>query len=249
MYQLAAFRAAAGHRRRRPACRWRWPSSATSCRPGSGPSTRATSSPCSARPACSARCSAASSPAPTPSSASPAGAGSSTSTCRSRAAAMIVVIRSLHIPHSRTDHRIDWPGAIALVVGLVPLLIVAEQGRKWGWGSGRPLACYAIGAVGLVAFVLVERWYGDEALLPLRLFRGRTFAIGSGQQLHRRHGDVRRPADAAALPADREGRRTDQGRPGADPVRHRHHGRLDHLRPDHRPDRPVPDLPDHRQLR
>ena len=77
------------------------------------------------------------------------------------------------------DHRIDWPGAVALVVGLVPLLIVAEQGREWGWGSGRSLACYVIGAVGLVAFLLAERWYGDEALLPLRLFRGRTFAVGS----------------------------------------------------------------------
>jgi MFS family permease len=41
------------------------------------------------------------------------------------------------------------------------------------------LACYAIGLVGLVAFVLIERWYGDEALLPLRLFRNRTFSIGS----------------------------------------------------------------------
>jgi EmrB/QacA subfamily drug resistance transporter len=94
-------------------------------------------------------------------------------------AAMIVVVRYLHIPHSRTDHRIDFPGAISLIVCLVPLLIVAEQGREWGWDSTRSLVCYAIGAVGLVAFILVERWYGEDALLPLRLFKGRTFAIGS----------------------------------------------------------------------
>jgi EmrB/QacA subfamily drug resistance transporter len=94
-------------------------------------------------------------------------------------AAMIVITRVLHMPHKRTDHRIDWPGALALIVCLVPLLIVAEQGREWGWSSGRALACYAIGVVGLVAFVLIERWYGDEALLPLRLFRNRTFSIGS----------------------------------------------------------------------
>ena len=95
------------------------------------------------------------------------------------AVAMFMVIRSLHIPHQRTDHRIDWPGATALVVGLVPLLIVAEQGLKWGWSSPAAWTCYAIGAVGLVAFIVCERWYGEEALLPLRLFRGRTFAIGS----------------------------------------------------------------------
>jgi EmrB/QacA subfamily drug resistance transporter len=95
------------------------------------------------------------------------------------AAALIVVTRVLHLPPHRQAHRIDWPGATALMVGLVPLLIVAEQGQGWGWGSGRALLCYGTGAVGLVAFLLVERWYGEEALLPLRLFRGRTFAVSS----------------------------------------------------------------------
>ena len=94
-------------------------------------------------------------------------------------AAMIVVARVLHLPHQRTDHRIDWPGAVALIVGLVPLLTVAEQGRDWGWDSPRAFLCYAVGAIGLVAFVLAERAYKDEALLPLRLFRNRTVAVGS----------------------------------------------------------------------
>jgi EmrB/QacA subfamily drug resistance transporter len=94
-------------------------------------------------------------------------------------AAMVVVARVLHLPHQRTDHRIDWPGAVSLIVGLVPLLTVAEQGRTWGWGSGRALFCYAIGLIGIVAFVLAERAYKDEALLPLRLFRNRTVAVGS----------------------------------------------------------------------
>jgi EmrB/QacA subfamily drug resistance transporter len=94
-------------------------------------------------------------------------------------AAMVVVARVLHLPHTRTDHRIDWPGAVALIVGLVPLLTVAEQGRTWGWDSGRALACYAIGLIGIVGFILAERAYKDEALLPLRLFRNRTVAVGS----------------------------------------------------------------------
>ena len=94
-------------------------------------------------------------------------------------AALVVVQRVLHIPHERRDHRIDWPGAVALIIGLVPLLTVAEQGRTWGWASGRSLLCYGIGAVGIVLFILAERAYKDDALLPLRLFRGRTFAIAS----------------------------------------------------------------------
>jgi EmrB/QacA subfamily drug resistance transporter len=94
-------------------------------------------------------------------------------------AAMIVVARVLHLPHTRTDHRIDWPGAVALIVGLVPLLTVAEQGRSWGWDSPRALLCYAVGLVGIIGFILAERAYKDEALLPLRLFKNRTVAVGS----------------------------------------------------------------------
>ncbi|MGW4945438.1 MDR family MFS transporter [Actinoplanes sp. NPDC004185] len=94
-------------------------------------------------------------------------------------AAMLVVARVLHLPHTRTDHRIDWPGAVALIVGLVPLLTVAEQGRSWGWDSPRALGCYAVGLIGIVGFILAERAYKDEALLPLRLFRNRTVAVGS----------------------------------------------------------------------
>jgi EmrB/QacA subfamily drug resistance transporter len=93
------------------------------------------------------------------------------------ALAFAAVWRVLHLPHERRDHRIDWPGALALVTFLVPLLIIAEQGRLWGWTSGRALACYAIGAVGFVAFLLAERAYRDDALLPLRLFRNRSFAV------------------------------------------------------------------------
>ncbi|WP_078940565.1 MDR family MFS transporter [Streptomyces cellulosae] len=94
-------------------------------------------------------------------------------------AAMAVVANVLHLPHHRVEQRIDWPGAVTLIVGLVPLLTVAEQGRAWGWDSGRAFLCYAIGAVGLIAFVFIERAYKDEALLPLRLFNNRTVAVGS----------------------------------------------------------------------
>jgi EmrB/QacA subfamily drug resistance transporter len=93
--------------------------------------------------------------------------------------AFFVVFKVLHLPHTRRDHRIDWPGALALIVCLVPLLIVAEQGRTWGWDSGRALTCYAVGIVGLVGFLLAERAYGDEALLPLRMFNNRTFTVSS----------------------------------------------------------------------
>ena len=95
--------------------------------------------------------------------------------------ALVVVTRVLRIQHHRREHRIDWWGAATLVVGLVPLLIIAEQGRVWGWGSAAAFACYVIGVLGLIAFVKVEQLMGDEALLPLRLFRNGVFAVGSSQ--------------------------------------------------------------------
>ncbi len=94
--------------------------------------------------------------------------------------ALLVVSRTLHLSHRRLDHRIDWWGAVTLSMGLVPLLLVAEQGRDWGWTSARSLTCFGVGVVGIVAFLLVERWMGDEALLPLRLFRNRTVGVASG---------------------------------------------------------------------
>ena len=93
--------------------------------------------------------------------------------------ALLVVMRTLHLRHTRLDHRIDWWGAAALSVGLVPLLLVAEQGREWGWGSTDSMICYVIGGLGVLAFLTIERWMGDEALLPIRLFTNKTIGISS----------------------------------------------------------------------
>ena len=49
--------------------------------------------------------------------------------------ALAIVLRFLHLPkHPPASVRIDWWGATLVIVALVPLLLVAEQGREWGWG-------------------------------------------------------------------------------------------------------------------
>ncbi len=92
-------------------------------------------------------------------------------------AALVVVFSTLHLHHHHHRARIDWWGVTALVVGLVPLLIVAEQGRNWGWISTETLLLGGLGFLGLVAFVLIEHRMGDAALIPLRIFKSRTIAI------------------------------------------------------------------------
>ncbi|WP_410576385.1 MFS transporter [Amycolatopsis sp. lyj-108] len=91
--------------------------------------------------------------------------------------ALFVVARVLNVPHQRHDHKIDWWGGLALVVAVVPFLIVAEQGNKWGWGSQNAIICYVIGAIGVVAFIFIEKLMKDAALIPLRLFKNSTFTV------------------------------------------------------------------------
>lgn len=91
--------------------------------------------------------------------------------------ALFVVARVLNVPHQRHDHKIDWWGGLALIVAVVPFLIVAEQGNKWGWGSQNAILCYVIGAIGVVAFIFIEKLMKDAALIPLRLFKNSTFTV------------------------------------------------------------------------
>lgn len=93
--------------------------------------------------------------------------------------ALVVVTRVLQLPRKpHATYRIDFGGALVLAIGLVPLLIVAEQGREWGWGSAASVVCYLIGAAGVIGFVAVEKVMGDAALIPLRIFTNTTFALG-----------------------------------------------------------------------
>ena len=93
------------------------------------------------------------------------------------ALAIFLVWKFLHVPHTPVNHRIDWLGAGTIVVGVVPMLLVAENGRDWGWGSALSISMYALSIIGIVSFILAERKAGDEAILPLKLFSNRTFTL------------------------------------------------------------------------
>ena len=93
--------------------------------------------------------------------------------------AMMMVVSFLHIPHHAVKARIDWAGAATIIIAVVPLLIVAEQGRDWGWDSALSWTMYITGAVGILAFILVERVMKHDALLPLSLFKSSTFTLST----------------------------------------------------------------------
>ena len=92
------------------------------------------------------------------------------------AISMFMVLTFLHIPHNPRPQKIDWWGAVTIVMAVVPILLVAEQGREWGWSSPLAIAMYVTGVTGIIAFIFIERRMGEAALLPLKIFKEPTFA-------------------------------------------------------------------------
>ena len=92
------------------------------------------------------------------------------------AISLFMVLRFLHIPHTPRPQKIDWFGAATIVLAVVPILLAAELGREWGWTSPMTIGLLGTGAVGIAAFLLVEKRMGSAALIPLSLFSNATFA-------------------------------------------------------------------------
>lgn len=95
-------------------------------------------------------------------------------------AAMLMVVSFLHVPHTPRKSKIDWMGSVAIVLAVVPFLLVAEQGRDWGWASAMSISMYVTGIIGVIAFIFIERKMGDDAILPLKLFKSATFSMSTG---------------------------------------------------------------------
>ncbi|GAB2827728.1 MDR family MFS transporter [Alpinimonas psychrophila] len=93
--------------------------------------------------------------------------------------ALAIVLRFLHLPSTHRRVRIDWWGATTVITATVPLLIVAEQGREWGWDSPAAFFCYGLGILSTVAFILIQRAMGDDALIPLKMFKSQTFSVST----------------------------------------------------------------------
>ncbi|MFK0212613.1 DHA2 family efflux MFS transporter permease subunit [Streptomyces sp. NPDC090298] len=93
--------------------------------------------------------------------------------------ALFVIAAVLHIPVRSTRHRIDYLGTSLIAAVATCLVLVASLGgTTWAWGSPQIIGLAVLGAVLLVWFVLVER-RAAEPVLPLKLFRIRTFSLVS----------------------------------------------------------------------
>lgn len=93
------------------------------------------------------------------------------------AAALGVVLAFMRIPRLQREVRIDVLGSLAMVVSSTCLLLaLVWGGNQYPWGSPEVVGLLVAGAAGALLFVVVER-RAVEPIVPLRLFRERTFAV------------------------------------------------------------------------
>ncbi|HMI99298.1 MAG TPA: DHA2 family efflux MFS transporter permease subunit [Gaiellaceae bacterium] len=79
----------------------------------------------------------------------------------------------------RLRHEMDYLGAALLAAGLTSIVLFTSLGgTTWAWSSWQIVSLVVASIVLLPAFILVERRCA-EPILPLSLFRERTFAVTS----------------------------------------------------------------------
>ncbi len=92
------------------------------------------------------------------------------------AIACYVAIR--YVPESRNEEandRLDWPGAIVLMLGLGSLLFGLIEGPHLGWRSPLIMAALIAGILLLGGFIIIEA-RSPAPMVPLELFRNPTFS-------------------------------------------------------------------------
>ncbi|MGD9485619.1 MDR family MFS transporter [Streptomyces sp. TRM70308] len=93
------------------------------------------------------------------------------------ALALLVIAAVLHVPVGRERHRIDYLGTLLIAsVATCVVLVTSLGGTTWAWDSAPIAGLGALAVVLLALFVRVERT-APEPVLPLQLFRVRTFTI------------------------------------------------------------------------
>src|SRR6476661_2918364 len=88
-----------------------------------------------------------------------------------------VIASIVVVPESRDtskEQRLDVPGLLSSGIGLLALVYALIEAHKYGWTSGLILGLFAIAAVALTAFVLLEM-HQRLPMLDLTLFQNGTF--------------------------------------------------------------------------
>ena len=94
-------------------------------------------------------------------------------------AAVVLAITWWRVPESRDETagaRLDILGATTATLGLGGVVYGLLESSDRGFKDTRVIGSLAAGVVLLLLFVIVQRALGSRAMMPLALFRSRTFA-------------------------------------------------------------------------
>lgn len=99
--------------------------------------------------------------------------------------AMLIVAAMMSLAGVRTGRRepLDVTGAVTGTAGLAALIYGVMQSADHGWASALVAGPVVAGLLLLVVFTVVEARFAAGPMMPLRLFRIRTVAVGNGMLL------------------------------------------------------------------
>ena len=93
-------------------------------------------------------------------------------------AALLIGWFALSLPRKRSTARLDYAGVLTLSAATTSLVFFADFGGQEGWTSALTLGLLAAFVVSVAAFVAVEL-RAEEPIIPMGLFRNRTFVIAT----------------------------------------------------------------------
>jgi EmrB/QacA subfamily drug resistance transporter len=92
-------------------------------------------------------------------------------------AAIALLQKTLHLPTTRRQVKIDWLGAGLITAGVCALLIWSTlAGQHFAWGSWQT-AAFVVGGLALLGLAVWAESKATEPVIPLRIFRSRTVTL------------------------------------------------------------------------
>jgi EmrB/QacA subfamily drug resistance transporter len=85
----------------------------------------------------------------------------------------------LPVDTAQRKAKADPIGIVTASIGFGSVLYASSLVGNYGWNDAAVLTWYAVGAVSIIAWIIVELFVAEEPMLDLRLFRSPTFTMAN----------------------------------------------------------------------